>query len=747
MILTQNRRNILFKFSFSLIIALFLLFLPTFSSAGVYESVGNDQYVTGLGDWNTNAIDSSITGVVGLSNPENMPMVSDLDNNDVNEIILLANDNLIIFADKELTVVDTYTIAPAPNEYSNLEIFDIDGDGFKEIILAGASTKLIYIFKFNGTDILLNTSFDFTKISRDTILAPILSCYGVEDCAIVMTHVSEAPASIYASYFNSTNATNNAQYIHAFGSGQLCQNRIKSLPNADIDGDGFGEYVITYTHINNNIYIATFSINSSGILVIENQEAISGAYPDDAFGTCTGVTDTDDMVTPPLIAEVDSLQGGLEILVGYQTDADHFKINVYAYDLTLDTNCVDFECDVFPWTGAGFSADGVLISNVFLMDAFLDASEVRDDFCVLGYDVDDNLIDLVCGSKSTGDFTKYKLFDVGVSYDLADTRYNHNIIAHATDQTRTPNEGTKDLDEVSSSYGTLWLDYSDDDCNSVLPDCELQILWSSPIDDSVLYFIDYENISKTDVLSMTQSNLRYIDDGFTNSRGKIIEYCFNPNILDFTAKVNTTLWIDVTVNDTDGDNVFAFSSIYNNLYNQTSIINFSSGGTYRFIYVLNETGTSVLRLEGYDIVNPKNAGNTFDIPYSVASSGIENGDSVSCIVIDSTDGGGDTGDGTDEADSTDNAIKNAIDDVTFGSNLGYGIIWLLIMAILGVGIAISMKSDNIGIVAPIVIFVEMIALVIGVKLGFLGVGTVIVISLIAVVTIIGFAYKLLFGQN
>jgi hypothetical protein len=266
----------------------------------------------------------------------------------------------------------------------------------------------------------------------------------------------------------------------------------------------------------------------------------------------------------------------------------------------------------------------------------------------------------------------------------------------------------------------------------------LNLIFEAPKSNGVILMSDVEKVGRDDMLIMTATNLWYIDDGFTNSPGLIGTGTVNP-CLDSTWKINTSVNVNVAVNDVDSDTVQArvflyYNSVYEQLINWTTAA--AAGTTFNFAFIANQTiGSGTIRVEGRDTENPGTV-DTLDLTFSVASNGNVFGDCTTDFQGDSVTAAEEAESPARETDLNDNGINNAVNDMSDDSGLGSDIIWVLIMVGAAATIAITLFSEkNIawqGILIIIGVF-EIGLFYIGVKLKYFSIG-----DLISLLVLTGF---------
>jgi len=197
------------------------------------------------------------------------------------------------------------------------------------------------------------------------------------------------------------------------------------------------------------------------------------------------------------------------------------------------------------------------------VNAFYDNDDdtTRKDFCVMGYDISDEEINLVCGTEQTVnplvDTLTYD-FDVSSYYGVTDSYNNFNVLAHAGqhEQSGTADDEDSNLDEIITSYGVFKLQRS-----ALLGVATLSLIYDNPKQDATIVPVDVMGYNRAHLLALTSTNLWYISDGYVKSPSEIDTYSIDP-CLNFTWKQNTSVSVTIKPTDIDGDTVSARAILY-----------------------------------------------------------------------------------------------------------------------------------------------------------------------------------------
>lgn len=602
------------------LISFFLIIFLSFSVFGLhsYTKLGgeNSDYVLdGNGIFNGGLTLTSFNYETrSISQPRKSPLVSDIDNDGINEILVLDGYDLRLFSGNALDIVDSISL-PSDDHFSNIEIYDIDGDSLQEIILAAEGSERIYIYEFNGSLFRQQKNISFSHLADSDNGETLIRCETTDRCLLIYSEQRTndgSTACISAATF-STTATLHRVSVECSAADRLfCLPKIRSMPYEDYDNDGEREFIFSYIDAsetgNEEIHFAMIHLNASANITIEGyyEKQIQNVVTDTALD-CADSVFTDrpgDYITSPLVVDVDgSVSNGMEIIIGAQYDQDEFKIYWF------DKNGV--MKDDYPEIT---QADGFIMSNPMLINAFPDTD--REDFCVLGFVDDTESINLLCGSILTGELvhTNEYEYDVTGRFNISKTYDKDDVLTHVTSQTHTTTDGN-DLDEIVNSYGVFEIDNSGTNT--------LNQIFENPKNNGSALMLNIMGGDYTDLLVLTNTNLWYIDDGFSNSPAELDLGQLNP-CRNYGAWQNSTqVRLLATVTDPDGDDVSAQAILYyGESYNQTSSwIGGASGTVFTFDFIANVTTVDgLLKVYANDTENPA----VFDsesITFQVATTG------------------------------------------------------------------------------------------------------------------------------
>lgn len=751
----------------------------TYSEAGNF----NNHYSQGIGFFNDALdLDDVESNSFPLTNPKQIPLVDDLDNDGKNEIVVLSDVNSItLFEDKELNTIDGVSIPInyphlSPPTYSNMIVFDWDGDDNKEILIADERNEDLYIFEYNGTNFYEEFSFNLSSLPEHLSDGEFwIKCGDVDDCVIAWTKSRVGPQTplgpsfyIYIASFDTGSISNSLQVDGGSASYGFCFPHIRSMAYADYDShtfDGDTEYI--FSAIQNNraspldddVFIYYIDATTDPpTLEMKITDTGSGRISPDGDNyncdddiridpTIVGEATLSRALTSPLVFNANGLTGdGLETIIGYRTDdytnpnEFEFKMSSYKADGTFIKNHPDT-----------FLADGIILSPITKMDAFTD-TKINDDqwdFCLLGYNsFIEKEIDLLCSSLETTQQDDREfiigvpdIFTYNVSYDSL--LYNNHIVSaqHSSD-TQTFQGDSNNPNEIISPFGVLRLDW-ENECRSQFPfpsvRC-LELIYDLPDEDLSVVSVDYEQVGREDLIGLTDDSIFYIDDGFTNNPGQIVFVEINPCI-DATIKVNSSVQIKVQVNDTDNpaiDDTQSRVILYQGDTNEQDTgwsVNVTSGTILTYSspeLEFNETiSVGNIRILGRDAEN-LNEIDQIDKPFSVGTNGVEFGDCVSTFTFEVTPEDEDDGVIPDVSDDPIFTALSTISNLTGSSLL---ILWIVIMIAAAWGVW-EYKGMNHPVQAfGMIVFIELLLLILGTLLTIIPTGIIITITIICIVII------------
>lgn len=535
---------------------LFVMFLILFSFVcmGDYRRMGGleqdyqvDYNVFGAPDTVT-----TTTGIIELSSGSTYPpLISDLNKDGVKEIIVLEGSGITLYHSKNLVSVTGVTHG-LTSPTSNLEIFDIDGDGTNEIILAGAN-KEIKIFSFNGSHIVTENTLNFVwaAYSGGSML---IRCRDTNECLLIAQDEDTRSATdLRAFVFSSANGTQATLNLETTASSNIfnCFSKLPQIMLGNLDNQGDDEYIITsvLVDITGSEELKVYAVwvnntDETDVSLLWDVNLRTNGFSNEQ--SCEAGL-YENWVSPPLVYDISNDNGDLsEIAVAYRKTATEIEL---AY--MIETGEIIKTFPNFPelWYGAS-------VSNVIPLDYHPDTSVT--DMCVLtntpGYNqgLYCTAIDSILFGWITGTNEIYFL----TSWNLTNEYKSYKGLIQITDS----NNGD-DLPDLTTTWGIIYIPDMNNELLCTHDTCNTGYIWQSPkVNGS--FIISSVDDTNGDVLVRQKESLWYIDDNFINTPGQITGVSFNPCITQDIVKVNSTISVTVTVDDFNGDDVNARAIFY-----------------------------------------------------------------------------------------------------------------------------------------------------------------------------------------
>ena len=746
-----------------------LLILSVFTVA--YENVGSNRTDFTIYDnsrWGSGQTYSLVSSP--LTTPIGVPLALDLDGNGDTEII--AQDGVIvkIFHNSTLVPTHTYTMASGVT-YAPLYTYDIDGDGLKEIITAG-SDKQIRIIGYNESALYNKSQFTMTTDPR-TVFETLIGCRAVNECmAAYLQDTASGNYKLSATYFSNTgtlgiqNNLSIASTSDTVDLGIYCFPLVATMSSENYNVDGSTEFIFSVsrqtiggggpTLSSLEIFYLNTLTNSSPYV----QRKITDTHPVQATSISCATSRTGQFVSSPLVFDYDNIpSNGLETLIGSRGAINSYNILLFdANGNKLNTYAL-FGTSSFP-VGM-LSPEGNYISNLARGNFFIQSGNYRD-VCIMAMNptLSPQRMTGMCVTGTSLPFTfntcsvelRNPPYNITPTYSLTNPA---NFMIHSIFGNRTllTNGNIASTEVLPSSnvltslltpFGSfpircdsLWGGSVSDVFGTNMTSLDFRFPFSGNV-SAILS--DTQQVGYADIIALSNSNLRYIDDGFSNSPGTITGVEINPCVTSQWA-VNTTFTISVTVSDFDGDQISANASIYfgdANQFDYTEQQNFPSGTTFTFGNPMTANKTvsnGVIRISGRDMSKANNQ--SYDVilyPFSVGNDGVRFNDCKTKENFTLISGGV----GAVAPTTTTrppNIIDVGVDLVGDSTGLSSTIIWLGLMTIVTVltffGSAEAFgKANSVGLSFAVVAIVDILLLIIGTLLGFLHIG--IVISLVVI---------------
>jgi hypothetical protein len=500
------------------------------------------------------------------------------------------------------------------------------------------------------------------------------------------------------------------------------------------------------------------------------------------------------MVTNPFVYDISPSSSSLETVVAYMKGRDTIQMKSYNADSSLLATYPS--TDIIPSYG-----DGFLISDIFRTNAFIEGktglSNYAVDFCVAGFTAQEatsnacgnnyngadlaSCASLLCGSE-IGQNTKNLIgwhstefvLPIDGLYNLTTSPDQLNSIVHSGSMDASGAD--TELRDVIWPYGVSTFSFSNcEDGLTTKPICYIQTIYNITKQNGIVIPVDVEKSGKNDLLVQQQNALWYLNDGFTNT--PVADFCtlntststtcsgyqLSPCFDNGALQINTTVLVTIIPRDVDvfpTDNVRARAILYyGSIYEQDG--NWS--GYYQqntpipFTFITSDLATTAtLRLEVNDDVNNGTV-KTANVPFSVATIGVVNGDCSGGILTGTASPASNYSlaqltEIENKPNTADNPIKNALVQVNdlSGGGMGLATLWLIIMAVVAYAIwtgeSHATGTDPRGAMGVIAI-VEIIMTVLGIWLGFFGIGIIIIFVILGILILAMFLRKVVTGSG
>lgn len=610
------------------------------------------------------------------------PLVSDLDKNGQNELIVMehySNSDYAVSLFHEGSVfslepIDQILIGGGALNYSNPVVTDINGDTYPEIVMMNNNNPTqIIIINYNNS--VFNYSYTSVKDMTSSPCnhldgTPIISCYDTGECAFMLPRDDGGNIGLCVGIFNSTKVIDVVSVTGLTGINQ-CAPNIPYITKADYDGDSVQEYITSFLDVtsvatDDYVRIVYFNLNGSKNVSVErtisrdlgNRYSWTGSrncYDSFIYGGDVVAATGQMGITSPSVYDYDGFaSNGMETVIAFMVG--HEQWEMIAYDKNGN------EKDDFPETEY---SEGQILSNIVRADAFPDGktSEAAMDFCVMGANSDtDNLI-LTCGSlvgsygysNSFPTYSDTLEFTIELPYDLIGEAGNYGSMISAVSASDLASRGNN-LDEFFlGAYGVFTLadDAGVNDDVPYLPyssvtgfasgslcavsgECKLQLVYAPDISDATWISVDFQKNGNEDYIGLTSSAAIYLDDGYVNMPGKIASYYIDPWPSGQIYKNGTQVAFLVSCNDEtlgydiDSDLVSRKVEMYLNDDNYQTTgwsTNSSANVNITGILTANKTGTYTMRISCQDSVNMLESDiDSVDLSFTVALEGVRYGE-------------------------------------------------------------------------------------------------------------------------
>jgi hypothetical protein len=738
-----------------LIFVIFLVLISFVSASQFYNETGgeNNDFNGGTTLFNDDYFD--VYGIPApypalISNSNNAtPLVGDFDADGISDIVLMSGNSLKLYHGKTLMPNDSITIG-ANNQYSPLYSYDIDGDGKTEIFVADIQKRNFSVIKYNGTFSIFNKYELLDKGASTTTdeLQVMFKCIDTDLCFIAYTDRSDLgtyTAYLYGATFNRSEFTG-WQKIDQYNNAPFCFPRIPYISASDYDIDGDTDLFFSANQIERTTPTETaiykMSLNSSNQFSGSLFKSMYGAGYGIGCNWATG------FLTSPLVFDAET-GGKQEIIIGHSYgNVNEFRISVFDY--------LGNEINQHPSIS---EADGQIVSNVIRMSAFPDGANENKDYCVMGYMPTGQILDLICGSSDNSYqgldtiqfFTNYRYYNLTTGNSFMPMTFKINA--------KLNNFEGENTDEVINTFGIYELTSQNCDlpgcglCTTLINQCKLENIFPNGAFGTVIP-VDFENEGFTDYLAVTSDQLIYVDDKRSNSAPKICPEtgdCYiNPSN---PIQINSTIGVYMDSSDADDDLVNYRVTFYygdSNEYSLNWTANVSTGQTIALTTTANKTISSgTIRLQVRDNYNPLVNTDYLDYSFSVSNDGYVFGESQTNIGGTAEEEDLTLSDINPETISSDNPLTTTVND--FANNFGFSgtLTYLILMLLMGIGVFIAgiWTKFPANMTTAFLISIEVLMLIIGVYLEYIGVGIIIVLVLIAIGFILPFVKNIFVGSS
>lgn len=731
----------------TLLLLFIICLVPTVYAETEYTQLGgtNNDFLQGNSGFNEGQLNSSVAQS-SLSDGRFAPLIDDLDGDGVSEIVVLDGGDIRIFQNTTLGIVDAVSLDAGSVNYTPPVLFDIDSDGFVEVIVAeeNQGTGNISVVEYNGTSLHIQDVFDSSNNGYPAStgwgsLEGLLGCDSDEGVCLHSVFLSKAGSNVlYASAFNASGHVNSS-YVTLFTSGgtyaNFCLPQVPVMAVGDVDVfDGSNEFVfsgIMYQSGDESIELFYVDVlddwridldyhvskNTGDVITSGNifcNDGVSGRF-----------------VSSPLIDDVDGASGnGLEVVIAYNTDPDEYKMEVYSAETLIDTH------------PALVNADGEIMSNIMLADLYGDTPSAKE-YCVVGQATARQEITILCGSYTSGR-TSQLVYEYDGLFNLSSEYENLGVLSHTVNSDETTfnfdSSGNIDTSEFLTSHGVFRVD-DDVYLDGVEFKYPLDRIYGLNEERSCVP-LDYEGSGSADIICSNNDFVYYINDGVTNRPPSLTSYSENP-CFDSVIGVNNSFGVSLVVTDENDyplsdDPVSTNVTIYYGTANQQSkfFINKTSGSTHNYLFSypnggFNLTGDSVVvRYEYWDTASRDNRG-VVSQTVVVGNSGVNYGDCTSGSTLSSGTNASSIGAGVPATD-TNNQIVTGLNTLHSITGLGGLVWWFIIMICFSLGIWFYGLQAGVGgnALLGMTALVNVSMLIVGSLLGVIGTSLIIIITVI-----------------
>jgi len=484
------------------------------------------------------------------------PLVGDLDNDGYQEIVLRDLGTVEVWFNTTLTPQAQVTLND--EKWSNMILFDIDGDGNLEVIYAEATTKRIVMLENIDTSIYEDYLVDFSSLQHQAGAMIQIGCRGVNDCLLI----TSGTGKLYASFFNTTTATHQVE----IGSISILQNWDTGEPQAtvvaDIDNNGGSEEYFFVVDEDDNSRAWLFAIN------VSDNQSVKKRWS--AWKTTDDTSQRS--FTPPIVGEFDGVLGndGHEVIFGVRSGTSS---NVYEYSK-------DGNLDATTSALTGNQISNLIVTSI---DIFADDGESTgaNSFCYIGFDTDSSELNFFCDNRQTA--------SPPINYNWNNELYN---ITEATNIYNNQihnvnNDDDSSSTEILTAYGVFSLDT---DSETVSLEYQLSL------EDISVISVDASQIGTEDIVLMNENKLKYIKSGIESVSNQTLSEinitCVSPCIFrdtfDYINPFSDNEWFLFRYD------TFSYDTTKNPTVNKMS---FTEDISYSITHILPTVETSIYSME------------------------------------------------------------------------------------------------------------------------------------------------------
>lgn len=691
---------------FSIIILMFII-LSSFALAINFD-LGNNDFLSGdSGLFNENLKTSSV--ITRAATPKIPPFI--IDNNGTNYLGVMSSGSLIVY-DSDLNIVSSVLISnyDSSREFSNFVVDDLNADNYDEIVFYHNGTTRIYTYNNS-----LSLVRQFRSDNTFGIPQMNIGCDDNKNCIVFGgdTYSSLAGAlgvnsvyQVFNYYINSTPVL--FDDYESTGKGHTYFSDIGNFQLVDWSGNGQREIVfITITEeqsaTKEYIKFYGFEINSTTLKTLSKATISSDSLS--SWAATPNMRKTEKL-SAMVCADFDPTFAGIECVFNIKFATESKMIM-----LKSDLSTYDSYHENYP-EFYGFS-------NPAKLDPTGDSGSTNA-VCTLFYGNTSTSNRLRCISKTSSGLLN--LFIDNVYYDWARiTRINQSFPVSKLIYGVREKTQTNDRIEVSTLDGIYELS------SGFTSEFGTRI-FTNPLNNSVMCPYDMKKKGLHDYILFSSNRVDYLSDGYINQNAKITDVLINPCI-NSVWKINTSVQLSLKGNDVEGFPIKVNSYLYYNDINQqngTELTINSGEWSPTFNFIANKTITQgEIRFSVEDTFTHVKDNKSYY--FSTNSNGVILNDCTSTISnINTTTATTTPNNVSITPDINDNIITNNLKVISDASGLGSTIIWLIIMLIV-TGFIIWKTNENSNLMFALVFFVNLVLVIIGTFLGFVGVGIVITI--------------------